>query len=128
MTLQTMDGEIPVANSNGILSAISNGASNGANSFAADLGAGVIHSLAYGAAVGTTAVVKGGFRALQHLATGTNPLSIPDAEEEEERSPEPLRVHPTAKAPAMPIAAGGVVEAADLGINLAHTLTLRVPL
>ena len=74
------EGEPPVANSNGILSAISNGASNGANSFAADLGAGVVHSLAYGAAVGTTAVVKGGFRTLQHLATGTNPLSVPDAD------------------------------------------------
>ena len=51
-----------------------------------------------GAGVASAAVVKGGFRAVKHLATGTNPLSVADDEEEEERSPEPMRAHPKAKA------------------------------
>ena len=92
------EAEMPAPSSNGIISAISNGASNGANSFAADLGAGVVHALAYGTAVASAAVVKGGFRAAKHLATG-NPLSVDD-EEEEERSPEPMSAHPKAKAQA----------------------------
>ena len=92
------EAEMPAPSSNGIISAISNGASNGANSFAADLRAGVVHALAYGTAVASAAVVKGGFRAAKHLATG-NPLSVDD-EEEEERSPEPMQAHPKAKAQA----------------------------
>ena len=92
------EAEMPASSSNGIISAISNGASNGANSSAADLGAGVVHALAYGAGVASAAVVKGGFRAVKHLATGTNPLSVADDEEEEERSPEPMQAHPKAKA------------------------------
>ena len=92
------EAEMPPSSSNGIISAISNGASNGANSLAADLGAGAVHALAYGAAAGTAAVVKGSFRAIKHLATGTDPLSVPDTEEEEERSPEPMSAHPKAKA------------------------------
>ena len=93
------DVEMP-ANSNGIISAISNGASGGANSLVADLGAGAVHALAYGAAAGTAAVVKGSFRAIKHLATGTNPLSVADDEEEEERAAEPMSAHPKAKAQA----------------------------
>lgn len=88
------------ASSNGVISAISNGASSGANSLVADLGAGAVHALAYGAAAGTAAVVKGSFRAIKHLATGTNPLSVPDDEEEEERAAEPMSAHPKAKAQA----------------------------
>ena len=74
---------------NGIISAISNGASSGANSLAANLGAGAVHALAYGAAAGTVAVVKGGLNAVKHLTTGRNPHFEPDPEEEEERSPDP---------------------------------------
>ena len=82
------EAEMP-ASSNGIISAISNGASNGANSLVADLGAGAVHALAYGAAAGTVAVVKGGLNAVKHLTTGRNPHSEPDPKEEEERSPDP---------------------------------------
>ena len=79
------EAETPASSSNGLISAISKGA---------------VHALAFTAAAGTAAVVKGGFRAIKHLATGTNPLSVADDEEEEERSPEPMQAHPKAKAQA----------------------------
>ena len=95
------DGEIPAPSSNGIASAISRGASNGANSLAASLGAGAVHAVTYIGAAGATAVVKGIANGLSHYATGVNPLSVPDNDEEEpDRSAEPLRPFPEAKAQA----------------------------
>ena len=95
------DGEIPAPSSNGIASAISRGASNGANSLAASLGAGAVHAVTYIGAAGATAVVKGIANGLSHYATGVNPLSVPDDDEEEpDQSAEPLRPFPKAKAQA----------------------------
>ena len=71
----------------------------GAGSAAADVGAGVVHGLTYGVAAGSAAVAKGVFRGLAHFATGTNPLSVDDYDDDEELIPdEPLRVLPRAKA------------------------------
>ena len=72
------DGEIPASSSTGIASAISNGASDGANSLAASLGAGAVHAITYIGAAGATAVVKGVANGLSHFATGVNPLSVLD--------------------------------------------------
>ena len=77
------------------------GASDGANSLAASLGAGAVHAVTYIGAAGATAVVKGVVNGLSHFATGVNPLSVPDDNEEEpDRSAEPLRPFPKAKAKA----------------------------
>ena len=93
------DGQLPAPSSTGIASAISRGASNGANSLAASLGAGAVHAVTYIGAAGATAVVKGIANGLSHYATGVNPLSVPDdAEEEPDQSAEPLRPFPKAKA------------------------------
>ena len=95
------DGQLPAPSSTGIASAISKGASDGANSLAASLGAGAVHAVTYIGAAGATAVVKGVVNGLSHFATGVNPLSVPDDNEEEpDRSAEPLRPFPKAKAKA----------------------------
>ena len=97
------DGEIPAPSSNCIASAISRGASNGANSLAASLGAGAVHAVTYIGAAGATAVVKSIANGLFHYATGVNPLSVPDDDEEEpDQSAEPLRPFPKAKAKSKP--------------------------
>ena len=93
------EGEIPAPSSNGIISAISTGARNGANSLAARLGAGVVHGITYMGAAGATAVVKGIANGLSHFATGVNPLAAAD-DDEEEIDQEPLKPFPKAKAQA----------------------------
>ena len=88
--------EAPAHSSHSLLSTIS----NGANSTAANMGAGIVHGVTYGVAAASTAVAKGLANGLVHYATGVNPLSVPDDEEElvPDRSEEPLRPFPKAKA------------------------------
>ena len=56
------------------------------------MGAGVVHGVTYGVAAASTAVLKGISNGLVHYATGVNPLSV-DESEEELVPDEPLRPH-----------------------------------
>ena len=97
------------------------GASNGANSTAANMGAAVIHGIGYVAGVGTAAVLKGGFRALKHLASGRNPNDIIEGEESE--TEEPLRPYARPKERAKPSGWGGSSGSGDRPI--AHPFPAR---
>jgi len=78
----------------------------GTRSNLAEAGAALFHGSTYLAGAAAGAVAKGVIRGVAHLATGVNPLTVPDAEEEEShQSPEPLQ--PFAKAKAKPAQYGG---------------------
>ena len=75
------------------------------------MGAAVIHGIGYVAGVGTAAVLKGGVRALKHLASGTNPNDVIEDEEHETR--EPLRPYARPKERAKPSGWGGSSGSGD---------------
>ena len=72
---------------------------NGANSTASSIGAAVVHGGTYAVGATVGAVLKGGINGLAHLATGVNPLTTRDEEEEESAGAvmEPLQAYPKPK-------------------------------
>lgn len=89
----TAEEGLPPQSSSSILQSLS----NGANSTAADIGAGFLHGglWATGATVG--ALTRGIARGISHLATGSNPMEDGGHEAASEAE-EPLKPYPKAKA------------------------------
>ena len=73
----------------------------GATSTVSNMGAALIHGGVVVAGTVAGSMAKGFVRGLTHLATGTNPLEVPD-EAEEDMPDEPLRAYPQAKASPSP--------------------------
>ena len=77
---------------------------SGANSTLANVGTSVVHGGVYVAGAAATAVGRGIFRGVSHLATGLNPLEVEGGggEEAGSESDAPMRAYPKAKAKAYP--------------------------
>lgn len=77
---------------------------NGANSTLANMGAGLVHGGVWAAGAAASAVGRGVFRGVSHLATGSNPLEVEagGGEEAGSEADAPMRPYPKAKAKAHP--------------------------
>ena len=77
---------------------------NGANSTLANMGAGLVHGGVWAAGAAASAVGRGVFRGVSHLATGSNPLEVEagGGDEAGSEADAPMRPYPKAKAKAHP--------------------------